>query len=149
MHLWDQLEVFQVDSMSFTQNDDSATPYPIFVTKMGKSTGWGFGGVNPFCNAASMIGNTGVCALTAKQVSFRKDVTIWLEVSTTSASYLITDDKRFYPTFESCYMMDVFKVCREGSFQIKPVTLVLVSSSTSILVLVSATEYLGLPTEIN
>ena len=107
------------------RSNDSATPYPIFVTKMGKSTGvGGLGGVNPFCNAASMIGNTGVCALTAKQVSFRKDVTIWLEASNTSASYLITEDKRFYQTFESSYMMDVFKVCCERSFQIKPVTLV-------------------------
>ena len=34
-------------------------------------------------------------------------------------------------------MMDIFKVCCERSFQIKPVTLV------------SATEYLGLPTEKN
>ena len=103
------------------KSKDFATLYHFFVTKMGKSTG--FGGVNPFCNAASMIGNTSICALTAKQISFQKDVTIWLEASTTSASCLITDDKRFYQTFESCYMMDIFKVCCERSFQKKPVTL--------------------------
>ena len=96
-----------------------------FCDKNGKKyRGGGFGGVNPFCNAASMIGNTSICALTAKQISFRKDVTIWLEASTTSASCLITDDKRFYQTFESCYMMDIFKVCCERSLQKKPVTLV-------------------------
>ena len=97
--------------------------------------GWGYGGVNPFFTAASMLGNTKISPLTAKQTSFRKDVTIWLEASTTSAAYLITDDKRFIQTFENPHMMRLFEVCCERALHIKP------------MALISATEYLGLPTE--
>ena len=67
-------------------------------------SGGGYGGANPFFNAAGMIGNTKVAGLTSKQISFRKDVTIWLEMSSTSATYLVTDDKRFSQTFENKYI---------------------------------------------
>ena len=62
---------------------------------MGKSTGGGYGGVNPFSNAAAMLGNTKIAGLIMKQQSFCNDVTIWLEASSTSATYLITDDTIF------------------------------------------------------
>ena len=93
---------------------------------MGRSTGvGGYGDVNPFFTAASMLGNTKISALTAKQTTFRKDVTIWLEASTTSAAYLITDDKRFIQTFENPYMMHLFEVCCERALKIKPIALIL------------------------
>ena len=71
--LWDEPEeVFQVDGMSFTKNEIKrfCNTLSFFCDKNGKKyRGGGFGGVNPFCNAASMIGNTSICALTAKQIS--------------------------------------------------------------------------------
>ena len=103
---------------------------------MGRSRGGGgYGGVNPFFTATSMLGNTNISGLTVKQTSFHKDVTIWLEASTTSAAYLMTDDKKFIHTFENRCMMDLFEVCCERAIKIKPITVI------------STTEYLGLPTE--
>ena len=137
--LWDQPEeVFQVDGGSFTQNEVRrfCDTLSFISDKNGKKyRGGGYGGVNPFFTAASMLGNTKISPLTAKQTSFRKDVTIWLEASTTSAAYLITDDKRFIQTFENPHMMRLFEVCCERALHIKP------------MALISATEYLGLPTE--
>ena len=67
----------------------------IYVTEMQNATeGEGMEGKNPFANAATMMGNSRCAALTFHQQSFRNDI-IWLEASTTSATILITGDRRF------------------------------------------------------
>ena len=82
-----------MDGGSFTKNEVRrfCETLSFISDKNGKYRGGGYGGINSFFTAASMLGNTKISTLTAKQTSFCKDVTIWLEASTTSAAYLITD----------------------------------------------------------
>ena len=86
--------------------------------------GGGYGRPNPFAQAADFLGHTRYGPLTHSQQSFRKDVMIWVEASSTSASIHITDDRQFFLTFTNELVLALFEICSIKMFQIKPVQLV-------------------------
>ena len=52
--------------------------------------------INPFTHAAAALGSSSVHTISAPQLNFRRDLTILIEASTTSAEFLVTADERFY-----------------------------------------------------
>ena len=109
---------------------DFVTPCHIYAIRTLK--GRGYGGLS---HAVTFFGNTKSNTLTYPQQSFRNDLIIWMEASTTSAEVLITDNKRFYQTFANELVLELVKICLMQAFNIEPIQPV------------AATDYLRLTTE--
>ena len=118
--------MFKVDGQSHTMNVvrrfcDMVSH--VCDTNAKRYRGRGCGGPNPFAQAADFLGHTRFGPLTHSQQSFRKDVMIWVEASS-SASAHITDDRRFFQTFTNEWVLALFEICLLRTFQMKPVKLV-------------------------
>ena len=122
-HVWcDMEDSFSEDGVILTAGETRFADTFLLDKNAKRFRGAGCDGPNYFAHAASALGNSGDGALSIIQNSFRRDMKILLEASTTTSQYLITHDQRFYDTITQPSVWTIFESMAENNLPIELTT---------------------------